>query len=821
MPTITQLQQVQAAADTDVLPCSRGGLARSVTRAQVVAGLQPALALLPGLLGRTSPGVGGAERVAVGANLRLQDGVLSGPAPFSLASLPAGGLPGATDRVAMVQGAGVTVAYGALMAGLGSLRGIELGAHHVGGRALSDWMADAAPVEAFGAVGDGVADDTAALDRAVASGKPVRLGARTYLVRGQWTVAVPAVLLGVPGRTVLRRVEQAGGGAWISVQGPSFAASGITFDAGGLPHDTWGVLVTEACAGSVFEGCAFTGARGATLGSGLVVAARDGTAGQSAHRVVDCEAHGNRQHGIWVQAAAGAVVQGCRLHGNGAYGLCVDFNDGAFTQQTRGARVLGNRAWGNQRGISVGNYNETNAEPPRWGLRHPDAVGAVVSGNVCEGNSAYGIAAAGQGLLVEGNQVLCGGGSGILLNASHSRVMGNMVAGPGQWGIDAGGCAGCDVAGNHVSGCSVGLNPGGSQDMAVTGNTLMGNVWGITVYNVEADGAGRSFGLPTRGLTIEGNRIRLQGPDGGGIFLVDAPQGVAVLRNSVFGGEGSSPGQALWAHTDSYLLGGNTWDNAPRVICNPVETRGQGGGAVQQVRVPDILDDAMLTSAPGGVNSIVGQHGADMAGQVAYVRVTNGGSGYTRASVALAGTGRGASAVAHVRDGRVVGVAMQSGGSGYGADPVAVSITGDGTGAAAVAQVGLPVPEGRRLRLHCNGAVRFARAGSAPFQDNWTAGDIVVPAASTVEWVGTWGGWHAVGFPLAGFLQPPGDGSLVVRSLAHDLVLHPAGALRVGSDAEPGGYAALLGRGSPEGAGRRGLGAITGTWMAGLGRGCG
>ena len=74
-----------------------------------------------------------------------------------------------------------------------------------------------------------------------------------------------------------------------------------------------------------------------------------------------------------------------------------------------------------------------------------------------------------------------------------------------------------------------------------------------------------------------------------------------------------------------------------------------------------------------------------------------------------------------------------------------------------------------------------------------------MPAASTVEWVGTWGGWQAVSFPLAGYLSPPGDGSLVVRSLANNLVLHPAAQLRVGSDAEPMGYAATLGRGGPEG----------------------
>lgn len=87
------------------------------------------------------------------------------------------------------------------------------------------------------------------------------------------------------------------------------------------------------------------------------------------------------------------------------------------------------------------------------------------------------------------------------------------------------------------------------------------------------------------------------------------------------------------------------------------------------------------------------------------------------------------------------------------------------------------------------------------FQDNWTGTDILVPPTSVVEWTGAWGGWHAVSFPLGDYLAPGGDGSLVVRSAAGDVVARPAGSgrVRVSSDAEPAGFASLLGRGSPEG----------------------
>jgi len=817
MPTIKDLPLALAAADGDLLPISQGGLVRRVSRAQFLAGMQPALAVQPGvLLGRSSPGVGGAERIGVGANLRLVDGTLSAAAPFSVAGLPGGVGPAMGDLVGVAQGGrDAAVSYGAFMAGLGSVPGIDLSALLVqapGGlaRSLADWTADAMPAEAFGAVGDGVADDTAALDRAVSSGRPVRLGPRTYTLRGQWTVGRAATLIGVPGRTVLRRLAAGGApaaGAFVSVEGTAFTALGVVFDAGQVPGESWGVLVTPGCTQTLFDTCVFQGALGASLGSGLVIQGRDGLAGSpsttgspSRHRVLGCEARDNQVHGIWVQAASGVLVEGCLAHGNGAYGICLDFNDTAFQQVVRHGRVLGCEAWGNARGISVGNFNETNAEPPRWGQANPDAVGVVVAGNACHDNASYGIAAAGRALNVWGNEVAANG-SGILVNAMQSRVVGNVVSGPGYFGIDAGGCVDCDVSGNLVQGCSVGINPGGSRGVRVAGNQLLDNVWGVTAYNVETDGHGQNFGIACEGLAIEGNRIVLRDGSGGGVYLLDAPQGVVVARNAFFGGDGSSPSQALWAHTDSVVVRDNTWDNQARVVCNPIEVSGGGGSVLQQIQVPDMLDEAMVTSAGQAVHSVVGAHQAAVAGQVGFVRVRTGGSGYTQANVAITGAGAGAQAVAHVRDGAVLGIALVSAGSGYAAGAT-VAITGDGQGAAAAATVGLPVTEGRRVRLHCNCAVRFKRVGSVPFQDNWTGMDILVPAASAVDWAGTWGGWQALAFAPADYLGPTGDGGLVVRSTAGDLTLRAAGPgrLRVASDEEPGGFVSTLGRGSPEGA---------------------
>lgn len=588
-------------------------------------------------------------------------------------------------------------------------------------------------------------------------------------------------------------------GAFINVQGGSFTALHVEFDAGAPPGDSWGVLVQPSCTRTLFEGCVFHGAAGPALGSGLVIQARDGALGgpdgASRHRIVRCEARDNQVHGIWVQAAAGAVVEGCTAHGNGAYGICLDFNDTAFQQVVRHGRVAGCECWGNGRGISVGNYNETNLEPPRWGLLNPDAADVLVEGNLCHGNRDWGIAVSGTGMLVLGN-TLSGNGNGILCNAAASRVAGNMVAAPGYFGIDAGGSDGCEVQGNTVQGCAVGINPGGSRNVRVSGNQLLGNIWGVTVYDMESDGHGTPFGIACSGLVVEGNRIVLRDGSGGGVALLDGVRGAMVSRNAFFPGAGSVAAQALNANTDALLMDGNTWDNQAAVIVNPSDV----GGGRQQLQVPDMLDAVLVTSAGQGVDGMAGQHQASMAGRIAFVRVQAGGSGYTHAEVAVSGTGQGAQAAAWVRDGAVVGITMLDAGSGYGGGPVAVAVTGDGQGAQAVASAGLPVPQGRRLRLHCNGTVRFRRAGSDPFQDNWTLRDMSVPAATAVDWEGTWGGWQALGFTPADFLTSPGDGSATFRSPGGDMVLRPTGGrLRVASDDEPVGFCSTAGRGGPEG----------------------
>lgn len=752
MPTIDQLDAASAAAASDELLISQSGVTRKATYAQIVAGLQASLAVpQANLLGRSSPGTGAVETVALGQGLSLTGGVLSllPRAPF-LSSLPPAGPPGGGDLVPLGQnGLDMALPYAQFMGGLSRLAGVDgsnLVAVPSGTAApqrLADLFAVSVAVESFGARGDGATDDTAAFVAAVASGRPVRLGHTTYVVNGQWTITQPgAVLLGAQGLSILRRASQSGG-AWIAIQADGFRADGVTFDANNssVAVESWGVLVGTQCVSTNFHRCAFLNASGRTLGCGLVLLSSYPAICQ--HVVRDCEFAGNNAHGVWVQACEGVLVAASRAHNNGAYGICVDFNDPNFRQQARLVQVVGNRCWGNDRGIAVGNFNATNTEPPVWGHANPDALIVLVAGNLCHDNATYGIAVSGWGLVVQDNLLNNNGlaspsGAGLLANADHSRISGNTVIGASTYGIDAGGSVYCDVSGNTVTQAGIGVNCGGSKNLRVDDNAIQDcPSWGVMVENVESDANGLTFGIACQSLSLTGNWIGMPTNSAGGIALRNGPQGVYVARNCFVGGDVTD---CLSVRTDSVIIEGNRWNFAPRLFCNP-----SMAGGVQEMVIPDIADSVMVTAAPGGVQSMLTASQAAVAGAIGFIRVIAGGQGYTVASVAVGGSGTGAVAQAVLANGAVIGIMLSSAGSGYGAmgTQVPVTISGDGSGASAVGYSGLPVPEERRLLVRCNCNVLFTGSGSWPAQVSAAGTDLTVPANGSIVWTGTWNTWRA------------------------------------------------------------------------------
>ena len=816
MTTIPSLPAATAAAGSDLLPISQGDITRAVSVSQITAGLQQTLALSSGqILGRISSGNGSVEAISLGSNLSLSGGSLNANVtPYSVASQPSGSVPSGSDLVAMGQsGSNTAVPYSQFLAGLSSQAGLDLSRLSVTptglgiSRHLADQMADAMPIEAFGAVGDGSTDDTSAFVSALTYGRPIRLGSKTYIVNGQLTVtATNSAIMGIPGQSVVRRLRQTTGSAWISIQASGFHADGVIFDANraAVSADSWGVLLTSACLSSDFHRCSFINAGGASLGHGLAIQSSDPSVTQ--HVLRDCEFASNAQHGLWVQAVDGVIIQSCRAHDNGLYGLVLDYNDASFVQKTRLSQILGNTCWNNQRGIVVGNYNATNTTPPVWGSANPDALNTLIIGNVVHDNSFYGIAVSGAGLLIEGNLASNNGtggitGAGILANMSYSRIVGNMIVGTSQFGIDCGGSLASEIGQNHINGGTIGINCGGGTAIKVEGNTIQNaSAWAVQANNVETDANGVNFGQACNQLALVGNWIAMTASSSGGICLRDGPQGVMVARNHFIGSGTASIANALCANTDQVMIEGNRWNFTQRFFANPTTYNG-----LQTVLLPDIADSVMISSAASGVQSMITNYQLATSGQITFVRVTAGGAGYTTANVAIGGSGSGATARAVISGGSIIGIVVAAGGSGYGTlgSTVSVTMTGDGSGATATAYASVPIPEERRMRVRCNVSVKFNRSGSNPVQENWTLTDITVAANSDVEWIGTFNTWRAAFFSSGDYLLPDATGGASLRSSNNaDLQLHTGGTgrLRLVSDAESTGAMELIGRNTPQGA---------------------
>jgi hypothetical protein len=128
MPTIDELAPATAATDTDELPVSQNSITRKITRAQILAGLQPQLTIPAGsILGRITAGSGSPETITVGKYLSLASGTLSAlSSPYSIALSPTGFVPAATDLVPLGQaGSNVSVSYATFLQGLSALTTIS------------------------------------------------------------------------------------------------------------------------------------------------------------------------------------------------------------------------------------------------------------------------------------------------------------------------------------------------------------------------------------------------------------------------------------------------------------------------------------------------------------------------------------------------------------------------------------------------------------------------------------------------------------------------------------------------------------------------
>lgn len=188
----------------------------------------------------------------------------------------------------------------------------------------------------------------------------------------------------------------------------------------------------------------------------------------------------------------------------------------------------------------------------------------------------------------------------------------------------------------------------------VTGGTGYTTAYALAVGG---GGTGASFSVTRSGTTVTGINI-------------------------VNGGTG-------YSSVPSIIIYGNGTGASARVATmrpNTVSVVQQGGGYLTG---PTVSVDS--TYRVGSINTIVSsQVSLTNTGRVDYIRILNGGSGYTGASVTITGGMVDATATAVVKDGSISNIILTSEGYGYTGAGASVTITpsgASGSGAIAVANI--------------------------------------------------------------------------------------------------------------------------------------
>ena len=379
---------------------------------------------------------------------------------------------------------------------------IAAGAVVLAGSPAAAATADVVSPKDFGAVGDGVTDDTAAVNRCLAASRAIDFGGpqNTYLITGTLLAdqAVSQVLVGY-GATVKAGASPDG---MLRLKNGAHTVSGLVFDGKSQPGKGFGIKVESTAVGSTVADCT------------LVAVAEVGIQVDAAHTTIS----GNvlRQCGRAVAKTASVNVAGA------------DF-----------VTVTDNELLDCDWGVYFRAVSDTNG-----------TVVATSGYYTCAGN-----------LLTCGNAALTASQGISNQLGHHGRIQNNTIVGFVDNSIDCWGCNNITITGNNATGGKDGVFLGdqSSRSITVTGNTFSGHQRGVRVVGSIAGAlvigivvTGNTITAPTlggillqedagaqvTGITVADNDVHLAGSGTFGIQLINA-ECSRVTGNRVYRPKGS------------------------------------------------------------------------------------------------------------------------------------------------------------------------------------------------------------------------------------------------------------------------------------------
>lgn len=623
-------------------------------------------------------------------------------------------------------------------------------------RSAQDKMREVVSVKDFGAAGDGVANDTSALQTFLnaCAGKRGIIPAGTYIVNNLNLVSNSEIEGDGIGRTIIKRQASGTGNLFISASSKNdFVIRGIEFDGNRASQtNAFHVLTIDACEEWSVTGCRITGGKSnAGYGGGIAVTngSNDTSIRQSLIRENVIES--NDDAGVYANKESYLAIQDnlIRLNNAGVTVINFVFPPASYVQNY--FVVTGNRLLSNTTaGVGfTGYYTGGTALAPIPGYLNPPQKGVVIADNICVSNGQYGIAYQGFGGTITGNYCerngTTGADGGILVNAWATVCNNNVVHDNAFFGIDGGGSSSCQFNNNVVAYTgntaafpgAIAVNVGASIDCQVCNNVLENNggSGGTSIY---ASGYEFGTGWFNQGgfhINISGNQIITNNSGALGILVANGFDFVTMLGNQVRG-----TGLAT-----SILLrgGGNNMTVFERD--NVDWTNGGKSPSISSAAtlvIPDFGDNFFITGTTG-ITAIRTESANAFNQKVRFVEITNGGSGYNPASpptvTFTGGGGTSAAGTALVSNsGAVIGVSMTNNGSGYTSAPTVAFSSGS---AAGTARVGCDNSLGRTITLHFLGGLTVTNGGNLVLNGNFTSGGV---GASILVLRGAFGNWYEI-----------------------------------------------------------------------------
>ena len=616
-------------------------------------------------------------------------------------------------------------------------------------RNLVTRMADVVNVKDFGAVGDGVADDTAAIQAAVNITTEVFFPSGTYIV-SRLQIPSDTTLSGEAGpSSIIKRKDNTSFGYFIrSVSSRNIGFNNLTID-GNKANQTVGyhnILFTE-CEELSIKQCNLINAK---TYAGISIQGGTNEENSSRSIIEGNTFENNDDSGLYINKESYISIENNHFKSNVGDGITViNFVFPPVATVQNYFIINGNRCIDNTNGIRfVGFYEGGTPSQPFPGPLIPPQKCVIISNNICKLNSQYGIAFQGVGGNISGNYCERNGTTlsdgGILANCWNTSVTNNIVYDNSSWGIDAGGSNGILVNNNVVSyqGLTSGLqgtgiNIGGSVNSQVSNNRIDSNGAAGTpssaIYSSGYEFGGSWFEQKASNISITGNTIGLSDPTRIGIYLNNGGNNYIIADNQV----------SAAAANRAFLLQGGT-EYLDLFASNNVDWSNAAGydviASASSVIIPDIGSDIFI-SGTTNIDNILTFSDNVFSGRVRFVQITNAGSGYNPASPPLVsfsgGGGIDAAGNALVSNsGKIIGVQMTNLGSGYTSPPLVAFSSGAAT---AISKIGCNNFFGRVIRLQFQGSLTVNTGGNIILSSSYSAS-----SGKVLTLKGAFGNWYEV-----------------------------------------------------------------------------